>query len=323
MAIFSESTIRTKLSQSGHAIASSQANARVVNDRLSVARAAVPRLNLAGVSLVLQHLHWNATPYEKGESASEHRHEEVQIEYVIVGQVNFTSAAGTQELTPGCGNLIAPALFHAWESRRRSLMLGMLLKPVGPRRAAFCDWLSRSAEGGMWFVNDGELAGKMLDIISHLHAPEAQAWRRERVAALLYLWLTSYLTLALDLSPWMAQAPSGEGREQEHGRAVCDRAAAFMEANYAAPLQLEDIALQAGISVRHLNRLFRQHRQGSVADSLLHLRLSRAHEMLQNEPDRPVKSVAYACGFSRPAYFTYRFRKHFGHAPTAVRHSPV
>lgn len=89
----------------------------------------------------------------------------------------------------------------------------------------------------------------------------------------------------------------------------------FLEANLGLPVRLKDIAVELGVSVRHLSRLYRKHRSEGIVEALSRLRLERAHHLLRTHPD----TVGYECGFSSCAYFTARYRKAFGRLPSADR----
>jgi len=111
----------------------------------------------------------------------------------------------------------------------------------------------------------------------------------------------------------------GGPEERDRDRRLCERAMAFMADNLSEPLRVSDIALQLGVSSRQLSRLFRRHRQESVSATLMRLRLERARASVLSQPDRALKDIAYACGFSRPAYFTACFRRRYGVAPALLR----
>jgi transcriptional regulator GlxA family with amidase domain len=88
--------------------------------------------------------------------------------------------------------------------------------------------------------------------------------------------------------------------------------------NAAAPLTLTDIAAQASMSTRSLNRQFRE----QVGDTPLHWlnrqRLRRAQWLLE-ATDRPVEEVGAQVGFISPTTFRERFRTLVGVSPQTYR----
>lgn len=309
------------ISQFGHRLARDVAQVRRANVWLEAARGRAGPLNLDGVSLSLRHIHFSSGPFATGRGAGAHRHEALQLETVLTGRFHFTAGPCAHVLCSGQGNLILPGVAHAWDCEESGIMLGVLVDTVGPRRE---DFLAACAEApGQPLPRFGSAADRraLRDILVLLTAPRQGVWWREDLGARLGLWLAAVLRDALPLGGWGGANGAEAARVQEpggFGAAVVRQAMEFMDANCDTPLAVADVALQVGLSARHLNRLFRQERGGTVAATLNRIRLQRAWALLEAEPGRPVKQVAYAVGFARPAYFTSCFRKSFGCLPSAV-----
>jgi AraC-like DNA-binding protein len=86
-------------------------------------------------------------------------------------------------------------------------------------------------------------------------------------------------------------------------------------------LSVNDLALRFGCSRRHLNRLFRQYFDFSVANLKMEMRLVKAITLLR-DPDAKIINVAAACGFNHLGLFNTCFRKRFGASPTEWRKNP-
>jgi AraC-like DNA-binding protein len=97
------------------------------------------------------------------------------------------------------------------------------------------------------------------------------------------------------------------------------RAEEYIEANWNQPLSIEELAAEAGCSVRSLFRTFRQSRGYTPLEFARRLRLGNARRMLQN-PDESttVTSVAFACGFNDLGRFSKDFTQAFGELPSLV-----
>jgi len=85
-------------------------------------------------------------------------------------------------------------------------------------------------------------------------------------------------------------------------------------------LNCERIALQTGVSTRHLARLF------ALEDTqprrfILEKRLQQAHRLLSSEQVRglDVCEVAYRHGFTSQAHFARAFKARYGQTPSEVR----
>jgi AraC-like DNA-binding protein len=83
-------------------------------------------------------------------------------------------------------------------------------------------------------------------------------------------------------------------------------------------LSCRDIALHCGISLRHLERLFKEHSGMTPAAYLNEQRLAKAKVLLQ-ESTLPIKYVSHYCGFRQPSHFSKWFAQKTGHSPREFR----
>ena len=91
-----------------------------------------------------------------------------------------------------------------------------------------------------------------------------------------------------------------------------------MEANLDEPLSLGEIARGANLSVRQLERLFRQRLGCTPSRYYLDLRLHHARLLLMRGASS-ILAIALAAGFASASHFSRRYREHFGHSPREER----
>ncbi len=91
-----------------------------------------------------------------------------------------------------------------------------------------------------------------------------------------------------------------------------------MEATIEAPLPRTAMARLAGISDRHLLRLFSVHMNSTFVSQYRRIRLEHASRLLRESP-LAVSEIAVATGFSSAAHFSRSFSQHFGLTPSATR----
>jgi transcriptional regulator GlxA family with amidase domain len=96
------------------------------------------------------------------------------------------------------------------------------------------------------------------------------------------------------------------------------KAIKFMESRFDEPIGVETVAGVAGMSARHLQRLFAQHLGTTVEKYLFSLRLDRGRELLR-QSNLPVLGVALASGFSTASHFSRSYKGKFGLAPREER----
>lgn len=96
--------------------------------------------------------------------------------------------------------------------------------------------------------------------------------------------------------------------------AVLDR----MERTIENPIGRDAMAAFAGVSPRHLNRLFADHLRRGFTETYRDLRLRHARRLLQQSP-LSVSEIAFATGFSSAGHFATAYRRAFGHTPRQER----
>jgi AraC family carnitine catabolism transcriptional activator len=93
---------------------------------------------------------------------------------------------------------------------------------------------------------------------------------------------------------------------------------ADMEANLETPLAPGELAVRAGISLRQLERLFRDRFDETPRGYYLKLRLQAARNHLFYG-DMPIQDIANATGFAAPAVLSRTFKARFGLSPRDFR----
>ena len=93
---------------------------------------------------------------------------------------------------------------------------------------------------------------------------------------------------------------------------------AMMEANVEEPLTLAELAEQAGITRRQLERLFHRHLHCTPSRYYLDLRLHRGRLMLL-QTSLAVREIAERCGFSSTTSFAKRYVEKYGKRPASER----
>jgi AraC family transcriptional regulator, glycine betaine-responsive activator len=91
-----------------------------------------------------------------------------------------------------------------------------------------------------------------------------------------------------------------------------------MQTTLEAPLSRTAMARFAGITPRHLDRLFSMHAKTGFAEEYRRLRLEHARRLLQQSA-LSVSEIAVSTGFSSTGHFSRLFRKAFGLSPREIR----
>lgn len=94
----------------------------------------------------------------------------------------------------------------------------------------------------------------------------------------------------------------------------------FIKTNFAQPISVPALANEAGLSQRHLERLFKQRFSISPREYILRLRVLIAADLLRST-NKGITEIALECGFYDHSSFTRQFKKHHGTLPLKYRKS--
>ncbi len=94
----------------------------------------------------------------------------------------------------------------------------------------------------------------------------------------------------------------------------------LIDARYADPLTVADLAAAASLSRAHFSREFKRLYGESPHEYLLTRRLERAAALLRTT-NRSVTDIAFSVGLSSLGSFTTSFTRIYGRSPTAYRES--
>ena len=99
---------------------------------------------------------------------------------------------------------------------------------------------------------------------------------------------------------------------------VTDQVIDYIEANYAAPISLRDVAQALGYSPCHLTHTFRESTGTPITAWIIRRRIVAAQRLL-GESNVNVAAAAEAVGFNDLCYFTRQFVRQVGMTPGRFR----
>lgn len=102
--------------------------------------------------------------------------------------------------------------------------------------------------------------------------------------------------------------------EEKTGDGRIKKALQLMQANMEKPLSSPELAERAHLSVRQLERLFKQYFDQTPARYYTYLRLCSAREELK-QSQSSITEIALAHGFASLSHFCKLYRQHFGVKP--------
>lgn len=221
--------------------------------------------------------------------------------------------------TPVVASLHAPGQDLDFKTEPfRALMLTLDGKFVDAALARRFGRLPPFEEWARYFsVQSGPAA--CLHSLSHwmaaeLDRPETWLLASRRAAARL-----ERVLLGLFLDCLSERLPPGKRRTDDAATWQVKRVEEWIDAHYADPVAVDDLAAVAGISVRSLQNAFRRLRGCTPMEALTRRRLEAAREALYAaSPQTTVTQVAADCGFFHFGRFASQYRCAFGEVPSAT-----
>jgi transcriptional regulator GlxA family with amidase domain len=101
-----------------------------------------------------------------------------------------------------------------------------------------------------------------------------------------------------------------------HPAVIC--AIELMQNHISDPLSSDQIANLSNIGERQLSRLFKKHLGRKVNTFYSEIRLEHAHALVV-QTSMPMIEIALSAGYESVAYFSQRFKNHFGYSPSESR----
>lgn len=102
--------------------------------------------------------------------------------------------------------------------------------------------------------------------------------------------------------------------ESKNERLFVKQAKLYIMAHLDTDITPLSLANELGVSLRHLQRIFKEELDITPTTFITTLKMEEAAVLLKN-PDKNISEVAYAIGFSDPAYFAKVFKKYFNVSP--------
>jgi AraC family transcriptional regulator len=236
--------------------------------------------------------------FSAGAVLDRHIHERPIVCVMLEGSFEHVGDRRTHDCTPGTV-VIEPAGDPHGNRIRRGGARVLVVEPE-PR-----DELMRSLGGalerGAYFRNPGIVA-RARSLTRELAARDAAAPLALEAGALELLAIAARLEV------------HARGAEPAWLR----RAREMVEDRFREPLQLTDLAREAGVHPAHLSRVFRQRYRESIAARVRRLRTEWAAERLV-ESDDPISAIALAAGFADQSHLTRALRARTGMTPARYR----
>ena len=247
-----------------------------------------------------------------------HWHDEIEVLYMKSGSLTLTINQTSYTGKPGDIFLVNPKEIHGMTTDDLCTRYHALLFPL-----RFASFQSKSSSSNAFYLPFSEgrllLRNKISD--EPLHKETAQTIHR-----ILTLYRTKSVGFQLGIqiqcalllyslytgSSYQRLAPTGS--EVNTNREIL----AYLQANYANKVSLEEMAGAFHMSEKYFSRYFKKHFQMTFTGYLNSLRLENAAKLL-TDSDLAITEIAMQSGFNNVSYFIRTFREAFGCSPLHYR----
>jgi len=254
-----------------------------------------------------------------------HQHEFLELVLILGGSGIHVTEAFRHEVCAGDVFVINPSRSHGYAEPRRLKLVNVMIREetLLETAAAFASlpgyhalftlepvqWRQKTFESRMRLS-----PAKRLQLEQWIAAMEAETRRADTGGGpLAKAWL--FLILG-ELAREYGDATGSTAALSMR----LSRVLSWMEAHYAQPVELAELAAMAHLSERSLLRHFQAALGESPKRYLNRLRLQKARQWLdQPRQEWTVTEIASRCGFEDPNYFTRLFRREFGYPPSRDR----
>lgn len=100
---------------------------------------------------------------------------------------------------------------------------------------------------------------------------------------------------------------------------IADLLKEYLTTEYASEMNLNLIAENLNYSPSYLTKIFLQYHHMAPTKYLITLRMQKAKELMDRNPDYPISAIGEAVGYPDPGYFSRVFKKYEGLSPQKYR----
>jgi len=255
-------------------------------------------------------------------SRLEHSHEFMEIAIVVCGHAIHFTEGQEDSLSMGDVLVVPPGRIHAYREVKKLGLVHVLFL----REAVFGSSTLLEGIPGFTELFGSEKSPKTGPFRRLLHLPapdldqalgyilkieEETCTCDPGFEALVSAYLTE-LAVFLSRRFWHSQPHVTSAFSRIEGTVK------YLQEHFAEPIELNELARDAHMSVNNLLRIFREATGYSPMQYLIRLRVLKAAELLR-EKHLSVSEAAYASGFFDPCYFSKRFSQLMGLSPKRYR----
>ncbi len=250
-----------------------------------------------------------------------HNHDFFELSYVLKGSVRFIIDGNELTLQEGDFTIVNPYCYHeSFAISEDDVVLNILLtKDFLPLVINLFQCESKLAK----FITQGEYESKTNFLLFNLDSdPIIRSYAEELINLFNPEYTTDYneariLIIRILTTLSQVEANINYRSQLDYDSQLVISTLNYMEINLKNA-NLKDIAKILNVSDYTLSKIFKNKMNATFRDTLLKLRLEKAHELI-TDTTLPISEIAYLIGYSNTSFFYNKFKQHFNQRPNSLR----
>jgi AraC-like DNA-binding protein len=262
----------------------------------------------------------HANRVQAKDESEKHIQRTFEIALLLAGKMIYVIKDKEVSLQRGDVIIIPPNMKHYWrvleeESDVFSFMVNISKHGDGARRDLAS--LNNSIKNHNYHIKSfGSFENIIRQVINEIVEQETAC--KEKV---IYLIRIAFIELIRKLLPHFSQSVSPRNFPPVRGenkKDIVEIVHYYIQDNMDRPISLSEISNHIGLSIGHLNYLFKSEAKITINQAIINKRLEWACRYLK-QTDRQIKDIATLVGYNDVNYFYLQFKKKYGITPSEYR----
>lgn len=261
---------------------------------------------------------WKGTRYKPEEKY--HSHDHLEMAFMMSGAGRYYIEGKVYEVREGDLLIFNPGVKH------QALVSEEAGIPTTEFFVGFSDIQLKGMEKNFFPLpqegnilhTTGELRQKLFKICASMEAEKAMGGHGRYFIMKAFL-MQMLVYVIRSQQPKNVELPSGYAFESVNKKYVVEQIVSYFEDHYSEKISLERIAENMYLSTFYISKIFKSETGDTPIRHLIHIRLEKAKEILEQKPGLSIKEVAAMVGYEDAYHFSKQFKKYYGISPSQVR----
>ena len=256
------------------------------------------------------------------EASEIHEQRSFEVSLQLAGEMIYYIGNKEVRMKPGDVVIIPPHIKHRWLVKEKasevfSFMIG-ISKDDGSTKQDL-SLLHDSINNHRYYLNSfGSFENIIQEVI--VEAIEQKTACREKVIYLIRLAFAELFRRLLPDSNKNNSAHTFPSVRGDASKNIVEIINYYIQDNIRHPISLKEISKHIGLSIGHLNSIFKRETGTTINQAIINKKMITACRYLR-QTDRTIKDIATLTGYHSVNYFYLQFKKKYGITPSRYRHA--